>query len=285
VQCGGDLKGGKQRESGTVLGAFSTAPVAEKPCPTCGTLNPANNPRCSSCGASMTQLPAPAAAQATQAASFPPPAAAKKRSPLMLAGLVAALLCLGLVCITAIVFLTRTKETTGTVSGLEWTRSINIEQIQPVSHSDWRDSIPADASVGTCEQKVNRTQDQPEGNYKEVCGTPYTVDTGTGVGEVVQDCQYEIYMDYCQFTVQEWTVVNTVEQTGQDGNPYWPDPLLATGQRQGARTENYMVYFETATGALDYSTVDVSIFQTFQIGSVWILEVNTFKSITSFRPK
>jgi predicted nucleic acid-binding Zn ribbon protein len=285
-QCGGDLKGGKQRQSGAVVGAFNNAPVGQKPCPTCGTPNPANNTRCSSCGASMSQPAGQTPALASQAPGAPlPPAPPKKRSPLLMIGL-AALLCLvGVVCIALIVFLTRTKEITGTVTGLAWERSINIEQIQPVSRSDWRESIPADASIGNCEQKVNHTQDQPEGNYQEVCGTPYTVDTGTGIGEVVQDCQYEIYMDYCEYTVQEWTVVNTSKQTGQDTNPFWPDPALAAGQRQGARTETFTAYFNTGKGTLNYSTPDLAIFQTFQPGSVWLLDVNTFGAIVDLRPK
>jgi hypothetical protein len=223
-----------------------------------------------------------------QPASFPssPPAVtAKKRSPLMVIGLIGLVCILGVACIALITFLTRTSEVTGTVSALQWKLSINIEQLQPVTHSDWRESIPANVNIGSCQLKLNRVQDFPEGNYQEVCGTPYTVDTGTGVGEVVQDCRYEIYMDYCQYTVQEWTVVDTISQTGTDPNPFWPDLFLSSDQRQGDRTEDYTVFFDTEKGVMDYSTNDLAVFQTFQPGSIWLLDVNTFGSISDYRPK
>ncbi len=286
IQCGGDLKGGEQRQSGRVIGAFKTEPLAEQACPTCGKLNPPGNTRCISCGASMgqpsTQTPA------IQSASFqssPPASIAKKRSPLMIVGLIGLLCILGVACIAIISFLTRTSEVTGTVSALEWKLSVNVEQIQPVTHSDWSENIPANANISSCQQKVNRVQDYPEGNYEEVCGTPYTVDTGTGIGEVVQDCSYEIYMDYCQYTVQEWTVVDTYTQTGQDANPYWPTVILSADQRQGDQAEDYTIYFDTENGRLDYSTHDLVEFQAFRPGSTWLLEVNTLGSISSYQEK
>ena len=286
VQCGGDLKGGEHRQSGRVVGAFNPDQKEEKACPTCGTPNPPNNTRCSSCGASMSQPPeqTPTVLPASLRSSSPA-ITAKKRSPLMVVGLIGLLCFLGVACIALITFLTRTSEVTGTVSALQWKLSINIEQLQPVTHSDWRESIPANVSIGSCQQKLNRVQDYPEGNYQEVCGTPYTVDTGTGVGEVVQDCRYEIYMDYCQYTVQEWKVVDTYSQAGQDSNPFWPDLVLSSDQRQGDRTEDYTVFFDTEKGVLDYSTHDLAVFQTFRPGSMWMLDVNTFGSISDYRPR
>ncbi|OGN74514.1 MAG: hypothetical protein A2X25_06425 [Chloroflexi bacterium GWB2_49_20] len=280
-QCGGDLTGGQQRKSGSVLGAYTSGPAEQVPCPTCGKPNPANAGRCSSCGAAMTAgtlqptPPAPAVARPTVG----------KRSPALIAGLVVLFCLLAVGCFALISFLTRTREITGTVSGAEWMLSIHVEQLAQVTKSDWRESIPAGAQVGTCEQRVNRTQDQPEGNYKEVCGTPYTVDTGTGYGEVVQDCQYEIYMDYCDYTAQEWQVVQKYDQTGQDFTPIWPQVVLAAGQREGTRTETYTVFFDTENGQLDYITEDAAVFQQFQPASLWFLEVNTLGNITDFRSK
>lgn len=286
IQCGGDLIGGEKRQSGRVVGAFSSEPVEEKACPTCGKLNPPGSIRCSSCGASMGQpsVQTPAAPPATSQ-SPAPLKTAKKRSPFIVIGLIALLCLLGAACIAIISFLTRTSEVTGTVTSLEWKLSINIEQLQPLTRSDWRDSIPADANIASCEQKMNRVQDYPEGNYQEVCGTPYTVDTGTGIGEVVQDCHYEIYTEYCQYTVQEWKVVDTISQTGQDTNPYWPSLSLSAEQRQGESFEDYTVHFETEKGVLDYLTHDLAVFQTFRPGSEWILDINTFGSISDYRPK
>lgn len=200
-------------------------------------------------------------------------------------GLSAVVLVLCVICIFAFSILTRKSEVDGTVTGLYWDRQIKIEQIQPVSHQDWFENIPAGAQVGTCKQELYTVSDQPSGNYREVCGTPYTVDTGTGIGQVVQDCQYEIYADYCEYTVQEWTVVDVAEASGQDANPFWPVLNLSSGQRQGDSTESYTVSFDSTEGALDYKTSDAAEFQQFSIGSQWVLEVSTLGGISSYSPK
>ena len=279
-QCNGDLVGGLQRKSGTVVGAFTSGAAAQVPCPTCGTLNSPNAGSCGSCGATMPGVPpkpdpVPAAASST----------GKKRSPIFWTVLAVLIGLLVVGCIALVIFLTRTTEIIGTVTSAEWTRTINVEQLGMVTKSDWKDAIPAEAQVGTCEQRYNHTQDQPEGNYKEVCGTPYTVDTGTGYGEVVQDCQYEIYMDYCTYTAQEWQVVQPYTLSGLDFNPSWPQFVLNSGQREGSRTENYTIYFDTEKGLLDYTTNDAAVFLQFQPASVWSLDVNNFGSITGFQSK
>jgi hypothetical protein len=279
-QCNGDLTGAAQRQSGAVVGAFSSGPAAQVPCPTCGTLNDPNARQCISCGAAITGAqvqPAPI--------STPVSPTGKKRSPVFWVGLVVLVFMLLAGCIALISFLTRTKEVTGTVTGADWTRTINVEQLATVTKSDWRDAIPAGAQVGACEQRYNHTQDQPEGNFKEVCGTPYTVDTGTGYGQVVQDCQYEIYVDYCSYTAQEWQVYQPFTQSGHDFNPIWPQIILGVGQREGTRSENYTVHFDTQKGLLDYTTHDAAVFLQFQPASVWSLDVNNFGSITGFRAK
>ena len=286
VQCGGEIEEGKKRQSGRVVGAFKPGSSEEITCPTCGTSNPSSNTRCSSCGASLAQPPIQTSPAQSSSVKPPQPSKpVKKRSPLMVVGLISLVTLVAAACIAVILFLTRTSEVTGTVSAQQWKVSVNIEQLQPVDHSDWLENIPSNATVGSCEQKLNRVQDSPEGNYQEVCGTPYTVDTGTGIGEVVQDCNYEIYMDYCQYTVQEWTVVDTYSQTGQDSNPIWPDFFLAADQRLGKSFEDYTVYFDTEKGQLDYSTHDLFVFQTFLPGSVWILDVNTLGNISGYKPK
>ncbi len=97
--------------------------------------------------------------------------------------------------------------------------------------------------MGSCELKVRGTQDQPAPNAEKICGTPYTVDTGTGVGKVVQDCQYEVKDDWCAYTQLEWTVVDSVVTKGADANPQWPVVNLRADQREGDREESYVVFF------------------------------------------
>lgn len=56
------------------------------------------------------------------------------------------------------------------------------------------------------------TSDVPTTRRHEVCGTPYTVDTGTGYGDVLQDCVYEVYAPRCTFETMQWVIVDTLVQ-------------------------------------------------------------------------
>ena len=94
----------------------------------------------------------------------------------------------------------RTSDTTAQVSGAHWERSIDIIAPVPVRSSAWRDQLPAAAANVSCRQEFRYTSSEPVAGAREVCGTPYTVDTGTGMGRVVQDCEYQVYDDMCSYT-------------------------------------------------------------------------------------
>jgi hypothetical protein len=144
--------------------------------------------------------------------------------------------------------------------------------------------VPADAVLGYCSDKVHHTQDSAAPNSKEVCGTPYTVDTGSGYGEVVQECQYQVYEDWCDYTVQQWQVVDTVTLEGKDVNPLWPVPQLGPGQREGSREERYKCMFNADGDALTYNTSNATTFALCEVGTRWVLKVNTFNSVTGLEP-
>jgi ribosomal protein L40E len=276
-QCGGDLVGGKQRESGRVLGAFKTGPAQNIPCPHCGTENPGTAKTCSQCGGSMHVRKEEPVEAATS-----PKIPEKKRPPVVLFVILAVVCCAAAALIYFIFF--RTESLTGTVEGVGWELSVDIEGLVPVEYNDWRDQIPSGAEVISCDQEVRSIENEPQPNSEEVCGTPYSVDTGSGVAEVVQDCEYHVYDDYCTYSVIEWAVVDTVSLTGNDFNPEWPDPELTTEQRLGQQTEQYLIYFDTHQGAYTYSTADYDYFQQFEIGSQWNLEVNAIGGVQSVSP-
>lgn len=278
--CGGDQSAAKARASGGVVGAFSatTAPATPVVCPSCGTSNPGSASKCSNCGA---QLAAPAA---------PPPLAAKagadapklSKKTLAIGGVVGAALLSLCVCIA--ILSGRTKGVTATVVGVEWTRSVAIEAIAPIDREGWWDEIPSDAQQGSCTQKYRYTSDQPEANSREVCGTPYTVDTGTGIGEVVQECVYEVSDDWCSYTEMGWTAVDTATLRGQDLYPAWPSVSLASDQRYGDQQESYSVVFNADGHTYTITPGSESEFRRYQPGSAWVLNVNTFGSVVSVEP-
>jgi predicted nucleic acid-binding Zn ribbon protein len=275
-QCGGDLKAAQARQKGQVMGAYAAGAAPEIRCPSCGTPNLANAARCTNCGGSLSAAPAKPAVQAAAAS----PA---KRSP-------AALLILGVIALAAcgalLFFLlmgARTEEISATVQSVAWQRSVEVLEQRPVEHEDWQDSIPSGVQPGSCESRHRRTQSEPAPGAEEVCGTPYTVDQGSGIGKVVQDCEYKIYEQWCTYTQPEWVVIDTLTSQGSDLNPLWPALSLGAEQRQGERYESYRVSFSGAGDSYTYTTSDPAEFAQFSPGSEWQLEVNAFGSVTVVR--
>jgi hypothetical protein len=201
-------------------------------------------------------------------------------------GLVAAAL---LVCGVIGIFVLlsqRTTQVTGVVQEVRWERSIPLEALVPVEKQTWLDQIPAEAEVGACEDRVRRVQPEPAPNSVEVCGTPYTVDTGSGFGEVVQDCEYQVYETYCDYTVIEWRQTDVFSLQGSDEAPAWPEPSLETGQRLGAdRREEYSIVFSAGSEAYTYTTGEAALFEQARPGTSWNLDVNTFGDVVAIEPR
>jgi hypothetical protein len=281
AQCGGDLKGAKARQKGQVLGAFQAGPAAEIACPACNSPNPAGAPRCKNCGAALAGIPAP-----SQPAATPATTRTGSRTWLIIgiAVLVIAL-CAGAAALFALS--TRTTDTSAVVQSVDWERSIQILEERPVQHEDWQDSIPAGAPVGACSEKVRSVQSEPAAGAEEVCGTPYTEDEGSGLGRVVQDCEYRLYDNWCSFTVEEWQVVDSTALQGSNLSPVWPELALQAGQRQGDRLESYLVTFQAESGGKTYTyqVDDPARFASFAPGTRWNLAINGFGTVVDVQEK
>jgi len=273
--CGGDLAQGKARQKGRVVGAYRAPSGATRPCPACGTPNPLTSLKCSNCGSAL-----PAAEGASPAA---PAGAPPAKTPLLIGG-VAAVLCLVAVVVLGFLFFQR-DERSGIVESVAWERTIEIERFGPVEHQDWQDEIPSNASVSSCELEYFEDQPEPAPVATEVCGTPYTVDEGSGFGEVVQDCTYRVYEQMCRYTVEEWTVIDTRRATGDDLNPEWPEArLAANGERTGAEHESYTVTLRSDGAALSFAPSTAAEFAAFARGSQWTVTVNGLGAIVAVEP-
>lgn len=267
TQCGANLAEAEARARGRVVGAHRAKRAPDIACPSCGALNPANAHECAKCGASMARRERVVRR-----------AAPSKQSNWRLIGAII-LGGIALLCVVFFILSSRTKDVTGKVQSVSWTRSIAIEELGPVAHEDWRSQIPSEADVGSCTKKAHHIQDSPDPDARKICGTPYTVDTGSGYGEVVQDCQYEVYRDWCEYTVEEWRQVDPVLLEGQDFNPRWPSVQLRSDQREGEREENYKCIFDSDGKTYTYSTRQFDQFTRCEIGSRWTLKVNTFNAV------
>lgn len=269
-QCSADLTQATARQSGEVLGAFSDEKKPDVKCPYCGAMNPATALKCSNCAGSL-------AARPVDQAKAPPTTPAKvNRLPLFIGigvAVVAIILC-------GLLFF-RTTDTSAAVRAVQWQRAIEIMEERSVQHETWRDQIPSGVAVGACELKVRGTQDEPAPNSEKICGTPYTVDTGTGAGKVVQDCQYEVKDDWCAYTQLEWTVVDSVVLKGADANAEWPTANLRADQREGDRQESYVVFFSSDGKEYQLTVASAGDLVKYVVGSRWKLKVNALGGVVS----
>ena len=277
IQCGGDIQAGLARQAGEVLGAHETGLVPDKPCPFCNQPVKANAQRCPNCGGSLVDTAAPTATPA-------PTKPQKIPIWLIIGGITLGVLCCASI-IAFIVMRSKTSDVTASVSDVRWQLSIDIMEKQPVQKSAWSDDVPSQAQAVSCQEKYKETSNLPALNATEVCGTPYVVDQGSGAGEVAQDCEYLVYASYCEFTVLDWTAVNTAVAQGRDNNPQWPITSLQAGQQEGNRYETYQVTFDADGQTYTYTPVDMVEFRQFEIESQWILAINTFGEINDIRRK
>jgi hypothetical protein len=273
IQCGGDIQAGLARQAGEVLGAFKNESVPDKPCPFCGEPVKADAQRCPHCGGSLVEPAQPATT---------PPRSKKTSIWIIAGGIALGLLCLASV-IAYIILSNRTNDVTATVSNLRWQLSIDVLEQQPVQRSAWSEDVPSQAQDVVCRDEFKENSGNPAPNATEVCGTPYTVDVGSGAGKVVQDCIYQVYASKCSFTVQDWVVVNTAVAQGADNNPYWPALNLTAGQQEGDRHEIYQVTFAADGQSYAYTPTDRADFSQYDLASLWILGINSFGAIRDVR--
>ena len=277
--CMGDLTDATAREQGKVLGKHEKEAKPDVACSFCGTMNSATAVKCANCQGNLQKpqrQPKPRPLPTTKPA-------AQSRRGLGIVGIVVIVALIGLCIFLASLFF-RTDDVIGRVTAVEWTRSIAIEGLVAVERADFLEDIPEGVLYGECRLELHHVQDSPAPEAREICGTPYTVDTGTGLGEVVQDCQYEVYEDYCTYTVDEWQQVDTVTLSGADLRPLWPNPQLASEQRLGGEQEQYEIIFQGDGDRYTYTTSSADQFAQFAVGSEWVLQVNQLGGVVSVEP-
>ena len=274
-QCGADLTAGSRRAAGKVVGAFSEGAVQPVKCSNCGTMNAGNRLKCGNCGAPLSHG-APAKIEKASTVTQP-----LNRNTLLVGGAILLILCAAIY----LLFI-RTQEITGVVSSVNWQRSVEVESFGPVQLQAWQDEVPSGASQVACSERVRSSQSEPPatGRYDEVCGTPYTVDTGGGYAEAVQDCEYRVYDDYCSYTVNAWAPVSTAQLEGFDLNAVWPQPALASNQRLGEQTADYVCIFDSNGKTYTYHTSSLDKFLRCVIGSTWTLSVNAAGAVAEISP-
>lgn len=269
-QCGGNLEEGKARQAGRVLQAPPAQPVILK-CARCGTENPGSNSVCSNCGAPLPKTvapqPVPPAPAAINVGGAVTP---KKKTNWMLTGGILAFLavcCVGI----GLLFLVPSSSVEATVVSVHWETNVPVQEMQSVNYSDRRGSPPSDAYNVSCRTEV-----------ETVC-EERTIDDGTGYGRVEEVCQ-DNSTQFCSYTMDEWRTLQTYTLDGNNLQPIYDSPNIASDQRMGNKSEELTVNFSTDKGPKTYSPSTISEFQQFTIGSTWNLKLNALGSIMSVEP-
>ena len=260
IQCGADLKEGKARQAGRIMQAPAAQPKTIK-CDNCGTDNPSSNSVCANCGSPLPRVAqAPVAAPPVARGGLTPaaPLTGKKTNKrnLLIAG--AVLACLAVVCVAVIgLFFVPTSTVQGTVTNVHWETDVPVQEIQAVRYSDEKGSPPSSAYDASCHTEQSCTQ--------------RTVDKGNGYSEVVEDCDD---VQYCSYTMDEWKTIQTYSLEGNNLQPVYDSPNIASDQRIGDKSENLSVTFSTDDGNKTYSASSISEFQQFDVGTTWTLKLN-----------
>lgn len=265
----------------------------DKHCPYCGTRNTADAKTCVQCGGDLsvgaTSRPSGEVIEPYQLGGAPGSerharAQAPKtgKAPIILILVLLAVCVFGLFLLISML---RTDKITATVSSTRWERAVIVEYYQLTRDSDWAANIPLDATIRDCSLKYHYDSDEPAENSEEVCGEPYTVDTGTGVGQVVQDCYYKVYEEYCSYEAMRWTYGETLRLSGTDLNAVWPAANLTSTERIGQATETYTIWFSAGSKQYDLQTTDYALYQQAVPGSEWSLQVNKLGAVTAATPR
>jgi ribosomal protein L40E len=268
-QCGGDLLEGKARESGRLMQAPAAGPKTIK-CDNCGTDNPSSNAVCSNCGSPLPRIGVPALApQAAAGTGAGKLLAPKKTNWLLIGGILAAV---AICCVVVAALLLPSKSVQATVVDVHWQTSVPLQEIRPVDHNNEAGSPPSDAYDVSCHDES-----------RDVCEQK-TIDRGNGYSEVVEECHTET-QQYCSYTVDEWTTIQTYTLDGNNLQPIYEDPSVSSGQRLGEESEELTVTFSTTDGEQEtYSPDTVSEFQQFVVGSTWTLKMNALGGVVSVEP-
>lgn len=261
-------------------------------CPFCGTRNASTAKLCSNCGGDLSlggearevgqRVETTAEAEASAPAVRPEPVKKPSRSVSIFIILAIFACIAGAIILMMMMF--KTDDLVATVTDVAWERAIAVEAYTTITDQTWIDEIPPNAEVQSCTQAYRYTSDQPVPNATEVCSEAFVEDTGTGIGEVVQDCTYRVYDDYCEYSYLGWVVIDTVTESGNNSYPTWPNFMLADGQREGSRQEQYRIVFTDDGERYTYTTTDSDLFMEAQRGSEWILYVNSFGGVQSIEP-
>ncbi len=292
-------------------------------CEWCGASNRAGLlETCSQCGAERGTSPsqqvkeysleeAPDSGDNTIERRPPPPDPREQKSapPLWKNPLVLGAVAVVLLACIGVAFLLMPREVEATVSGVSWERTIDVEQYQTVTETDW--DVPTDGRVVEEWEEVHHveqvlvryetktrevTEQVKVGTEEYVCGKR---DLGNGyfedkyctrdkyesrtTTETYEEPVYRddpVYETKYRYEVDKWETERIETAAGKDYNPVWPEVNLKEGEgigaeREGQRSETYLVHFTQKDKNKTYDVaMEEDVWKTYQPGQTHKLKVS-----------
>jgi hypothetical protein len=251
-------------------------------CPYCNADNPAANDFCSGCGAPRDGARTREVVEhpLNEQPVAPQPLAGPTRGGGAFWKKGFGLGCLSLLAIVALlIFLSRPRSTTLTVTGHHWARTIAVEVQKPVTEQAWEGEVPSGARILGSANEVHHVDHIQIGTQTRTRTVTERVQTGTqrvktgtrdlGNGyfkdvyedrpvyenrshqETYQEPVYReqpVYRRRFRYEIEKWVRDREARAEGHDLAPAWPDPGLADKQRESGRQELYEVLFKDADG-------------------------------------
>lgn len=294
-RCGADLSEGKEREYGSQHSAHLDEDRSAKTivCSACGTENSSDALKCRTCGNPLNithkkdEIPAAAPAADNRKPGCGGRGCLMVLIFLLIFGLLGMFLLNG--CgsngnMNSIftgnpennfVMSTPVPNTVvnAVVSAQNWATSVQVIGMVDTRGSSWYKNLPAGARNVRCEDRLRYTSDEEVENSKEVCGTPYAIDLGNGYEQFVQDCVYNVYESYCEYTISREGIIETARASGSGPDPEMPyvDPKYSTGEESVA----YTVQLRDENGrTYTYNPGSLSEYRYFTVGTEYLIEVN-----------
>jgi hypothetical protein len=232
------------------------------------------------------------------------PAKSKKGPAIGIAAIAGGALFLCL-CFVLAFFVFGSQNEEATVSGFSWERTVAVESFQTVTEEDWE--VPAggrilsqqedihhyDQILDHYETRSRQVSEQVQvGERTYVCGQR---DLGNGFFEDVECTEpvyetqsrtetYEepiyreepVYQTKYTYEIDKWVVVRTETAANNNHSATWPDTNLASGEREGERTETYIIHFTDNDGKeYDWETTEGE-WRGFEVGQGVTLKLDAF---------
>ncbi|NOY28501.1 MAG: zinc ribbon domain-containing protein [Oligoflexia bacterium] len=260
---------------------------ADRECPNCSTPNSAQATFCGNCGSPLDEAAA-VKRKADQRPDDPPPppepdpakGGGGKGSRKGCAFFVVVLLFVGFAAFCLMSTFWK-KDASVTVTGHSWTRSITVEKQGTATASAWKESVPKDATNIVCKKEQQSTKKVESG---EECKT-VRKDKGDGTYDKVKECSptYKdepVYGQKCSYRTQKWTTARTEKAQGNSTGDRiaWPQLKLQSGERQGARTETYVVKFKVDGSDSGSCDTNQQRWATLEDGSTWNGKISVISS-------